>query len=246
MTSNYILDGHKRVGKRLVPPMMQLPGMKDISYIDVMLPELIWLGLINDNLGFVRGARFFEKMVLAAMEVAADPPHKNYAIISQLGTLNVEQRDSFLQSLSNDEMLEPLRNHIAPLILLYDQCPLAFIGPPDTVYSQNDLIRSIKSCVDRHLDKFETPGIVLNGAMLLARLVAGTIKFSKDMDLPDFNSVIDAPESDEARHAAGFMRASAIGEFGMSTIDDAWARHFWNRNFEISDCEFDYGTSAEE
>lgn len=56
------------------------------------------------------------------------------------------------------------------------------------------------------------------------------------MGLPDFNSVIDAPESDEAKRAAGFMRANAIGEFGMLEISDAWARYFWNRGYELSPC----------
>jgi hypothetical protein len=53
--------------------------------------------------------------------------------------------------------------------------------------------------------------------MLLSRLVAGTV--SLPPDLPDFNSIISAPDSEDAYRAAAFLRANAIGEFGMLNID---------------------------
>ena len=39
-----ILEGHKRIGKRFIPPMMQLPMMRSTSYVNDMLPELVWIG----------------------------------------------------------------------------------------------------------------------------------------------------------------------------------------------------------
>lgn len=185
MTDQRLLRGHKRVGKRFIPPMKQLPGMKETSYVNDMLPELVWIGLINDRLGYVPGARLFEKIVLAAMEAAGEAPNRNYALLSEVAELNTVQRVSFMNTLSAEAMPEPLREYIAPLTLLYDGCPLAFIGPPEKVYREEQLIKSIRACVERHIDKYETPAIVLHGAILLARLVAGTISFSADIKIPD-------------------------------------------------------------
>jgi hypothetical protein len=75
--------------------------------------------------------------------------------------------------------------------------------------------------------------------MLIYRLVSQTIHFSRDIELPNFNAVIDAPESEEAKRAAGFMRASVMSEFGSLNLPKAWAKHFWNRSFAISPCERD-------
>ena len=52
-----VLEGHKKVGSRFITPMKQLPNMKSISYVNQMMPELIWIGLINDSIGYVKGAR---------------------------------------------------------------------------------------------------------------------------------------------------------------------------------------------
>ena len=233
-----ILAGHKRVGKRFIPPMMQLPVNKDISYVKDMLPELIWIGLINEKIGYIRGARLIEKIFLAVDEVTVEGQEGNYALMSCFKKLSADQKNTIVNSIRSKGVLDVMQDSIAPLTLLYDECPLAFFGPPPNVYSQQKLVATIKWCVGKTIDKYDTPAIVLHGAMLLERLVTKTIKFSADMDLPNFNSVINSPGSKEAKRAAGFMRANGLAEFSMMKVGHAWAEHFWNKNIEISLCEF--------
>ncbi|MYC60876.1 MAG: hypothetical protein F4X09_11895 [Gammaproteobacteria bacterium] len=233
-----ILAGHKRVGKRFIPPMKQLPKTVDTSYVNDMLPELIWIGLINERVGYVRGARIIEKVFLAVDAQKEKKQGGNYALMSSFNKLAADQKTAITQALREEGVLDIIQNSIAPLVLLYDDCPLIFLGPPTNTYSQEDLISIIKLCVGKTIDRHDTPGIVLFGAMLLARLVTKTIEFSADMDLPDFNSVIDSPGSEKARRAASFMRASGLAEFGMIKIGNTWAKHFWDKNFELSSCEF--------
>lgn len=230
-----LLEGHKKVGKRFIPPMKQIPNLAETSYVDVLLPELIWIGLINDKLGYPRGARLFEKVVEAVHDAVGGSHASNYALISAYAHLSKSQKTQLLNNLESGDLLNQLRNYLAPLVLLYDECPLRFIGPPATMFSEAELIRAIKQSVGNHLDKYKTPGIVLHGNMLLARLVTRSIALPTD--LPDFNSVIDTPDSDEAKRAAGFLRASAMAEIAMLNIDPSWSRYFWNRGAQISPCE---------
>ncbi len=232
-----ILDGHKKVGSKFIPPMNQLEMMKSYSYIDQMLPELIWIGLINDNLGFIKGARFIEKIFLAMDELKKDDHKNNYVFASAYKLLDEDNKNIVIQKLKTIDVLEDLQNFIAPLTLLYDEFPMMFIGPPSVILSQDQLIKKISVCVEKHYDKYETPGIVLNGSILLSRLVTKKIHFPSDMKLPDFNAVIDNPDSKEASRAASFMRANAMAEFGMLGIDNSWAKYFWNRGFELSPCD---------
>ncbi len=240
MKKKQLLSGHKRVGKKFIPPLKQLAGMREMSYVDDMLPELIWLGLINDTLGFVAGARFFEQVVAAATEVTEGKHGTHYAFLSIYCSFDNDQKERFASTLSKASLLNPLREYLAPLVLLYDDCPIRFLGPPETVISEGTLIKIMRSCIHRCLDKYETPGIVLNGMVLLSRLLTKTIHFSRDIVLPDFNAVIEKPESEEAKGAAGMMRANALAELGMLNLDKAWARYFWNRGYELSPCEFNY------
>ncbi|MEW6181495.1 MAG: hypothetical protein AB1522_16435 [Chloroflexota bacterium] len=233
-----ILAGHKRIGKRFVPPMMQIPMRVDTSYANDMLPELIWIGLINERVGYVRGAKIIEKVFLAVDALKEKAQEGNYALMSSFNKLTNDQKTAITETLRKEGVLDIIQNSIAPLVLLYDDCPLTFLGPPTNTYSQEDLTSIIKLCVGKTIDRYDTPGIVLYGAMLLARLVTKTIKFPADMDLPDFNSVIDSPGSEEAKRAAGFMRANGLAEFGMMKVGNAWAKHFWDKSFELSPCEF--------
>lgn len=203
-----------------------------------MLPELIWIGLINDNIGYVKGARLIEKIFAAVDEIGVRDAKTNFAYASSYAVLQDGKKLALLDRLTPLGIMDDLKTYLAPLVLLYyDEFPMRFIGPPSTVISNEQLIGKVSSCVEKHLDKYQTPGIVLHGSVLLSRLVTKTISLPAGMELPDFNSVIDAPESHEAKRAAGFMRANALGEFGMLGISDRWARYFWNRGYELSPCK---------
>jgi hypothetical protein len=60
--------------------------------------------------------------------------------------------------------------------------------------------------------------------------------------VPDLNSLIDAPESEEAKRAAGFVRNGVMSEFmPMGKVkDNAWARAFWNQGYKIDACDFSW------
>jgi hypothetical protein len=230
------LQGYKREGKRFIPPMKQLP-VREQSYVNEMLPELIWLGLIHDRRGYRFGARVLETIVEVTKAWPKHDKPRNYAVQSAYEVLAPEQKTELLEALTTANVLDDIRYAVAPLVLLYDGFALSFVGPPPTVIPQEVLIQRITDCVRTHLDKFKTPGIVLNGAMLLTRLVGGTIKISGQVELPDLNAVIERPGTDEARKAASFMRANAIGEFGMLGLPPTWAKHFWNRGAELAPCQ---------
>jgi hypothetical protein len=232
-----ILEGHKRIGKRLVPPMMQLPMTISTGYVNDMLPELIWIGLINERVGYAQGARILEAIVLAFDAKKVEEQEGNYALISSFKKLSIDQKTMINDALRRAGFLDMVKISIAPLIILYDECPLSFFGQPENPSSREELVAVIKQCVGKTIDKYDTPGIILQGSLLLTRLVTKTIHFPKGMDLPDLNSVINSPKSDEANRAAGFMRASALAEFGMLKVANSWAKHFWDRNFQLIECE---------
>jgi hypothetical protein len=231
------LEGYKRQGKRYIPPMKQLPMVRELSYVNDMLPELIWLGLIHDRNGYHFGVRTLEAIVSISKDWPTSGRPNNYALHSAYAALTDGQKEALVAGLTGVGLIDDIRFALAPLAQLYDNFALAFLGPPSESIPRETLIRRIADTVSRHLNKYETPGIALNGAMLVTRLSAGTIKFSSQIEIPDFNSVFERPDSEEARRAASFMRAGAIGEFGMLDLPRAWAEHFWNRGGELTPCQ---------
>lgn len=237
MTKKKNLEGYKRKGKRFIPPMKQLPGLREQSYVNDLLPELIWLGLIHDRMGYHFGARTLEAVVEVAKKWPKPKKPINYAMQSAYAELTDGQKAELVDVWKRQYLLDDIQHALAPLVLLYDGFALAFVGPPSSMISEATLIQRIKKCVGNHLDKYDTPGIVLNGAMMLTRLMAGTIKFAGNIDIPNFDAVIEKPGTDEAERAAAFMRANALAELGRLEFGNDWPMYFWNRGAELSPCE---------
>ena len=240
MTSKRNLKGHKKQGKRFIPPMKHLLGMHEQSYVNDMLPELIWLGLIHERKGYLFGRRTLEALMEVVECRNADDSEApvNFAMQYAYSTLSKDEKDCILHLWESQGLLDDIRHALAPLTLLYDEFSIRFVGPPSTAIPSDGLIKRMRICVANHLDKNQVPGVMLHGALMMTRLIAGTLVFSKDMRLPDFNSAINDPESDEGKHASSFMRATALMEVGMLEVPKTWARHFWNRNAEPSPCEY--------
>jgi hypothetical protein len=233
-----ILEGHKKVGKRFIPPMMQIPKMSlKTTYVNDILPELVWIGLLNDSLGYIPSARIQEELFITANGIQNKELMQNLALISTYSSFTQEQKITLTDILNKKGILGKIQNAIAPLILLYNQCPISFFGPPENVYSKNELINRMKDCLRKTLNKYETPGIALYASMLMSRVVTKTIMFNSSMNLPDINSIFDSPNSEEAKLAAGFVRSSAMSEFGMLNLSPNWPKYFWNKNIQLSECE---------
>lgn len=237
MTKETLFRGYQRKGKRLIPPMKQLQNLRECSYVDDMLPELIWLGLINERKGYPFGSAVLETIVETIGGAVEPNTNLNVALQSAYEGFDEDQKDHVVKALRDRELLEDAQQALAPLLLLYDGFALMFLGPPADRISEAALIERIKRCVGNHLDRSKTPAIVLHGSLMLTRLVAGTVHVSKEIDLPDLNSVVTRPDSEEAKRAAGFLRASAMAEWGALNVNNRWAEYFWNRGGELTPCE---------
>ena len=44
-----VLEDHKRIGKRFVRPVLQLGPLEQAAWIDRLLPELLWICILNDR-----------------------------------------------------------------------------------------------------------------------------------------------------------------------------------------------------
>lgn len=77
-----ILKDHKQIGKKFVPPMLQLQGgMKFVKWLDKILPELIWLRLLHEKLGIKRSVEICCSIARAIKEIYQEE-HSTFALIS--------------------------------------------------------------------------------------------------------------------------------------------------------------------
>lgn len=222
--------------------MNQIGSIKQVRYIEEILPELFWIALIADQLDFVPAARVVERFSRA---VAAAVPSvvSGRVFASSYTNVTSGERQALVDALDSDGLLDTIRRCISPLNQLYSDSPLAFLGYSEKPHEE--CVIAIESCVADFINKYETPGVVLNAMVMVSELSTDSLVFSRGVDLPDFNAVLSDPDSDEARRAAGLVRAHTLTSFGMQQITPLWARAFWNRNYELSECVFGVPSDAE-
>ena len=122
-----ILKDHKKVGSKFVPPLLQLKGFEEISYINQILPEIIWMGLINDFVGYKKGVELIAQIAKDAFKLKSTEKHTNFALVSNYKLLTNRSKLLLKKQLKANNTLSVMQEAVAPLMKLYPSFPLAFL-----------------------------------------------------------------------------------------------------------------------
>ena len=128
MTKKKVLQDHKRHGKTFIPPFQHMLGpLKEISWVKTMLPELIWIALIQDYYGHREGVALITKFTRVARECSPSEKKRIFATISSFEELNKEEQSCLKNELESSGDFFEIQKAILPLIAFYPECPLRFL-----------------------------------------------------------------------------------------------------------------------
>jgi len=239
MSQQQILKNHKRIGKRFVPPLMQL-GIQEVSYVNKLLPEIIWMGLIFDHIGYRAGISLCERIAKLAHKIHNSKKYSNFALCSSFLHLEHKQKKELVSKLHDQDLLTQIKLYLSPLIILYDNFPMSFLGVTQDKIEKDALVKRIKESVERYMNKYSKPGLVLQATTIYIRGITGGLFLTKDIEPPDLNAIINDPESKSGKKAAAFVRSSVLMEI-MSPEGDfltKWADSFWDQGLQVDTCDF--------
>jgi hypothetical protein len=117
-----VLGDHKKVGKKLVPPVVAvLPSLTEVSWLDDILPELLWLEVLSDSHGIRRGVELAVRLAQAVQTVRGG--FHELAKTSTYALIGAEEWMRVLDGLEPQDV-EDLRRALKPFVALYPECPL--------------------------------------------------------------------------------------------------------------------------
>jgi hypothetical protein len=111
-----ILEDHKKIGKKLVPPMMHSLPIQETDYVNDLLPEIIWIGLIHESLGYHKGIDLVRSFVKSAYDSYGSENYINFSLASNLNKLTSHEKDKFVQKLLKNEIFLEVSEILSPLI----------------------------------------------------------------------------------------------------------------------------------
>lgn len=112
------ISGHKRQGKKLIPPFQQIDKLKKVSWTNDRLPEYIWISLIISISEREEGIQLIKRITKFFYDIKEEYRPEDLSI-SSLSKLDDHILDSFLEFMCDhlglDKILQPLA--------LFDEIP---------------------------------------------------------------------------------------------------------------------------
>ena len=107
-----VLSDHRRVGKRYVPPFLSLGPIEEISWAELIVPELIWLPLLIDAHGMERSAHLVSILSKVVLKNLLAPPKPWLGAVSSYelpADILVRTHQTLYESRYLDDIADPLR-----------------------------------------------------------------------------------------------------------------------------------------
>lgn len=234
------LSDHKKVGSKFKPPFSQLPGTwKEIRYDLDILPEIIWMGLLNDEYEYHRGTELVELMCTKADELHSPKHPTGFAFASSYNSADEAFKTKLIATLKEEKVLKAIQLALEPLVILYQDFPMAFLGLGRDTSDRRLCIEKVTNCVKRHLDRYDTPGLVIQANVVYVDVVTERLVYTSQVRPPDLNSILEKPGSVEADRAGSHVRMGVRMKYGNPDggIPTHWQRSFWNQNLHLAPCQ---------
>lgn len=242
MTQKKVLQDHKRQGKILIPPFTSMLGpVQEVSWVKTIMPELIWIALIQDSHGHREGVRLVTSIARVARELMPPETPRIFGAVSSFVELTTDAQGNLRDTLLTSGDLFQVQEALLPLITFYPECPLQFLfaHKPQNEQSPQYLNR-IKTIIGGLYDKTSRDAMMTQATMIWLAFDSGLLKVFKDLALARFPEIEDYPYTEISREIAASIRSSISMFFGNDyypTSSD-WPRYFWNRGLEIDGCYF--------
>lgn len=238
-----VLSDHKRDRKKLIAPFnYMLGGIQDVSYIDAIMPEIVWLTLLHEEFGVREGAEVARLLSKVTMDSAPREKKAFFGHLSAYASLSDDEEKAVVARLGSNGILERLWRALLPLPAFYPECPMAFLFP-DGVPGHLDRDRALgdlKRLLGEMYDRTSTTAVFALGTFTYLAFLGDALKVDPSVSLAKFPEIQNYPNTDLSKRIASGVRTFAYSYFGMVAKEEPspWPTYFWNRGLELEKCDF--------
>ena len=231
-----VLSDHKRIGKKFIPPMAQL-GMKEVDYIERIIPELVWIRYFISTLGERDGIHTALRLIKEADSLQNREGRSKFSFQSSYRRLTGEHWQKLRAGLEEAGIAQLCRDSLGPFVRCYptDNPFSPLVNNPKAEPPSDRDIELARDVVRNLFDRRAKPACAVQSVVLAAELQAGSLKYTTAVRPPDLNAIFSDFESEASQHACSHVRTQTnfMFMFAENEIGDTWARYFWNRGKDL-------------
>lgn len=235
-----ILEGHKRLGNRLIPPMLQIPNVTFTAFRNDMLPELVWMVPFFLRCNDLTAVNTIMDFLRVCTDATDDDTTSPLCFLSNFDKLSDEQKERIIIKFRNGYVQEEVLKQLNHQNSLFDDYPLKFIFTDHSKQiDKENAVKLLEEDVDPLLDRYSEIATKVQVTTIVSMMATGKLSIHQDINFPDPNSIFLDPASEEAKRVASFARASLNAGTGFDTENvefKTWPKSFWKQAFKLSEC----------
>lgn len=238
-----VLGDHKRIGKRFIPPFIaQIGPIQEVHWQTEILPELLWLALLNERHGWQRGAELARQVGVAAHGASGPADGKLFASTGAFYSLDGTQRQAVLAALRSTSALGEIREALLPLGMFYDECPLNFLADPTPPADDPAVMTGFKETLRSMFDRTAKVATCAQANAIYIAFASDKLKVMKGLALANLPAIENYPHDEESRRVASAVRAAINGFLfrgpgqEQDPTEARWRTYFWTRGLELEPC----------
>ncbi len=237
-----VLEAHRKKGKKFIPPLIDKLDLSFIGWVHNILPELVWLAIVEKQLGFHRSAEIAAEFAKIGQSFPSD--RRWIACLSSFAHLQEQSKEALLHGLTDAGVISDLRYALGDFYYYYPKLPLDFLlGDVPKEQEEKKFLDQYKGWLSDLFDKTSITATRMLANAVYMDFVCGRLKVFKGLSLARFPEIQDYPNTDIAKQIASSLRAmintSVSHELGKLK-DTIWSSYFWRRGFEIEPVDFSH------
>lgn len=207
-----VLPEHKRTKGKLVAPMnhvLQDNGyhveQRWVSHEEVVVPEILWLAYLDNDLGHARAAEVVTKLLEAVSKIAPTTQVNGFA--SSFARLDDGSTAKLAEVLSAMRMLDDMRSSLADLGHLFPMFPLnRLLGKG---VASNVHVSKLKEIITLLNDRVGVATTYALALLFYGTRMTGRITINPGLTLSKPELIEDYPNTPESQMLAANLRASS-------------------------------------
>lgn len=236
-----ILQGHVLQGNKFIPKLLTLgTPFHNVSYINVMIPELIWLALINERLGIKRGADFIG-IVSTTLGEMRSRNDSWFPAATCFGLLNDEAKNSVIKALDTNEISNAISNALAPFVSLYPQFPGRFLVNTKQTEDYSKFLSEYKQLLFQLYDTESSATVFMCANATYASFCLDQLRVDSSTALSRFPEIENYPATEISKTIASSCRSLTLEMIGTHIVNKQltnWSFYFWNHGLEIESIDW--------
>jgi hypothetical protein len=234
--SKKLLSDHKQIKKKFIPPLKhRVEGLEEVFWSNDVLPELIWIAIINERLGIIRGTEVISSFISDSFAVKKWNHPIDFAFISSFKLFNGEEKSILLNRVNRAEYNNDLKLGLEDFCLLYAENPLEFLHDSSTYKFSEKFVLTLKKIIADNFDRRSQGAMITQTVAYYSILRSGKHHYPSNFNHPDLNAIINGFESEKAKESVGIVRNLINSSFLMLSkyVGNEWVKYFWNSGMKI-------------